>query len=178
MNEKTQWIEHMYTDNDLQWYIWRFNDILNLLTVTGEFDADDKIVNVERWLLNDKWEWVYWDYLDFPHVALKWKLVDDKEYEDLLHCIKFTLQSGKVFILSEDDKKDLPSWIHGLWEYIKDLSEAKRWNMNYAEMIQLILQDISSHEYEYFHSDEYQKQRQEVWHKLLDILKAEKVDNL
>lgn len=174
MQKNAQEMEHMYTDEELKWYISKYNEILRYLSVTWEFDVDDKITNIERWLVKIWWWEVYWDYLDFIHASIKWDLVDLEEYDKMLHCIKFTLESWKTFVLSEEDRQNLPSWIHCLGEYIKDLSAAKSWDKTYLDIVQNILHDIASHECEHFSSPEYQKQKQEVWGRILKVLKAKK----
>ena len=151
-------IEHLYSQNQLEWFLDEYNEVLKYLKLTWEFWVNDKIVGLKRWLFFSKSDSVFWDYLDAVHKPAK-QLLGKKWW---LHCIKFVLDNWKEVIIAELEKpgQKLPAWMHSLEEYIWKLKNTA-WE-RYIPDIFKTLWTIKTNEFEYFNSKEYKDKQKKT----------------
>jgi hypothetical protein len=159
MKEK---IEHLYTDEQLQWYISQYNEVLRFLKVTWKFDLDDEIVDIKRWLIFDRNKRIYRDYLDYIHRPIKemlWK-------QWWINCIKFTLKNWKDFVIADVDRKTpkLPEWVHSIEYYVDELKSYSYHDslLTYRDKVYEVLSKIKMAEYDHFNSKEYLSKKQKA----------------
>lgn len=170
MKEK---LKHLYAGHELKTYINQYNRVFDLLKVTGNFDPDDKIVDLKRGLVFDGWENIFWDYLDFVHNPVMKTLWKESAY----CCIRFILKSWKTVTIAELENvsQKLPQWIHSIEEYAQDVKNYLYGNTcsTYADKVYDILWEIRAQEHEYFHSKAYLDKVQKV--NMFELLKLKKI---
>ena len=171
MDTKTN-IEHLYTPNEYNVLVWKYNQIFNFfrhrfypeLEFKFWVNRHDVIFDVRRWIVNGK-NAIFWDYLWATHWSLEW--MDSIHSEANCRCVEFILSSWKTLILSTNTSPNqTPSWIICLDEYYMKFNEQERM------VFDRLLIDINKFEYNHFQWKSYKEAllRLKESSSLLDVL--------